>query len=236
MKWWLTTFAAVLVGGVVLYVGVVSHIDTHTYTYRYRLQLALSLDEKIYTGSSVIEISWRCVGTSEQEYGKPGPCHPSIKGQAPVLDLGSRGVLVAALYNGETVLPTPDPAIDALWLCASAFGNQSTWSKEMPALRHLSGRRDLSADNFPRLIWFSNPADPNSGRKVPLQDIPTAFGPTAHFTQAFVEITKEPIVVDISSKLSWFSELQRLQKSGQGPLSEPGKFQLVHIMFVGENS
>jgi hypothetical protein len=234
MKWWLTTFAAVLVaafvGAAVLYSSVKSHIDTYSYTYRYRLQLGLSVDEKIYTGSSVIEVSWRCVGTSENDYRQLGPCYPTVRGQAAVIDLGPGGVLVVALYNGETVLPTPDPAIDAVWLCANAFGNPSTWNNAMPALRNLAGWRSLSADNFPRLIWFSNAADPRSARKVPLQDIPTTF------TEAFVEITDEPIVVDIANKLPWFPELRRLQKSGGGPLSKPGEFQLIHIMFAGETS
>jgi hypothetical protein len=68
------------------------------------------------------------------------------------------------------------------------------------------------------------------------KEVPAIFGPTARFTEAFVEITDDPIVIDIPNKFPWFSELKRLQRLGQGPLSHPGKFQLVHIMFVGDDS
>jgi hypothetical protein len=225
MKWLGIAFAIVLVGCTVF------KLTFPTDSYRYRLQVSLSINEKIYTGSSVIEVTWECgpkiTGLAQ--------CAPSLGGQAAVIDLGSRGVVVATLRTGENIVPIPDGAVDAVWLCANAFGNRST-TKELPALRHLTGRRDLSPSNLPRLIWFANPADMKSAQRVTVLNVASVLDPTARFTEAFVEITKDPIVVDIAKKLPWYSEFRRLQIEGRGPLPKTGQFQLVYNMFVGENS
>lgn len=202
-----------------------------TYSYHYRLQLSLSIDEKVYTGSSVIKVTWEC----GPKIAGLGQCAPSLGGQATIIDLGSRGAVVATLRSGENISPIPDGAVDAVWLCANAFGNHST-NEELRALPHLTGRRDLSPSNLPRLVWFADPTDMRSAQKITVSNVASALGPTARFTEAFVEITKDPIVVDIPEKLPWFSELRRLQKEGRGQLSKSGQFQLVYNMFVGENS
>jgi hypothetical protein len=222
MKW------LAILGAIVAVVVVIYKVNFPTYSYRYRLQLSLAVDGKVHTGSSVIEIVWGC-GPKVAGLGR---CAPSLGGQAAVIDLGSRGVVVAALRNGE--VPPSDGAIDAVWFCAEAFGNKST-NDELPALPGLKGRRDLSPDNFPRLIWFPNRADPKSVKKITVGDVANSLDPTARFTEAFCEITKDPIVVNIAAKLPWYPALEREQK-GKGIASTRGKFQLVYNMFVGENS
>jgi hypothetical protein len=225
MKWALGLLAVIIAGGVIAY-----KMAFPSYSYRYRLQISLSVDAKVYTGSGVIEVTWSC-GPKLAGFAQ---CAPSLGGQAAVVDLGPRGVVVATLYTGENVSPVPDGAVDATWLCANAFGNRST-TEELPKLPHLNGRRGLAPNNLPRLVWFSNPADPKSARKVTIENIANVLDPTARFTEAFVEITRDPIVVDIANKLPWYPALLEAQK-GKGILSEPGKFQLIYKMFVGENS
>jgi hypothetical protein len=217
-----------IIGGIIAVAVVIFKSNFYSYSYRYRLHLSLEVGGKVHTGSSVIEVVWGC----GPKIAGLGRCAPSLGGQAAVIDLGSRGVVVAALHNGET--PPSDGAIDAVWFGAAAFGNKST-NDELPALPRLSGRRDLSPDNFPRLIWFSNPADPKSAKKITVGDVANVIDPTARFTEAFVEITRDPIVVDIANKLPWYPELKLAQK-GKGILSEQRQFQLIYNMFVGENS
>lgn len=200
-----------------------------SYSYRYRLQLALEIEGKVYSGSSVIEVNWGCGLKIADSSG----CAASLGGQATVINLGSRGALVATLHTGDTIFPVPDGAVDAIFLCANAFGNHSA-HQELPALARLTGRRNLSPSNFPRLVWFSDPADPKSVEKVTLESIAN-IDSTAHFTEAFVEITRDPIAIDISNELPWFPALLREQK-GKATTSRPGRFQLVYNMFVGEDS
>ncbi|MBR1125121.1 hypothetical protein JQ628_26615 [Bradyrhizobium lablabi] len=215
---------------VIVAVGVIAFkIAFPSYSYRYRLQISLSVDEKIYAGSSTIEVTWKC----GPKIAGIGRCTPSLGGQAAVIDLGPRGVVVAALRSGETFSPITDRPVDATALCANAFGHQST-DEQLPELPRLTGRRDLSPSNFPRLIWFPNPADMKSAQKIVAQNVASVLGPTAHITEAFVEITKDPIVVDIPKQLPWFPAL--LVQKGKMIGSEPGQFRLIYNMFVGENS
>jgi hypothetical protein len=201
-----------------------------TYTYRYRLQITLSVEGQIHTGSSVIEVQFDC-GPHITGLGR---CTSRLRGQAALIDLGARGIVAATLRTGDTISPVPDRAVDAVWLCANAFGNRST-IEELPDLPRLRGRRNLSPDNFPRLVWFPNPSDPKSVRKITIDDVSAVIDPTAHFTEAYVEITKDPVKIDLPSKLPWYFALEREQK-GRGFLSMPGVFQLSYIMFVGELS
>lgn len=226
LKWLLGIFVGVIL------IAVIAYTSSHSnYSYRYRLGLTISIDNTNYVGSSVIEVKWEC-GPRVADSGR---CGPSLGGQAALVDLGSRGVVVATLRTGENITPVPDGAVDAVWLCANAFGNHST-NEELPGLERLQGRRDLSPSNFPRLVWFANPADVKSAQKITVENMAQALGPGARFTEAFVEITRDPIVIDIESKLPWLPELRRLQREGKLPSVKTGQFKLVYNMFVGENS
>jgi hypothetical protein len=184
---WLAALLALIVAVYAVY-----NLNFPTYSYRYHLEISLTVEEKVYTGSSVIEVSWSC----GPKVAGLAQCASSLGGQGTVIDLGPRGVVVATLYTGETVSPVPDGAVDATWLCANAFGNRST-TEDLPKLPLLKGRRGLSPNNLPRLVWFSNPADPQSARKVTVENVASIVDPTARFTKAFVEITRDPMVVDI---------------------------------------
>lgn len=221
---WLAIVAAIAIAVVVIF-----KVNFPTYSYRYRLQIALAIDDKVYTGSSVIEVDWSC----GPKIAGLGQCAPSLYGQAALIDLGARGVVVATLFTGEYIFPIPDGAVEAVWLCANAFDNKST-TEELPKLSRLSGRRGLSPSNFPRLVWFSDPANRESAKKITIQNVAAVLDSTARFTEAFVEITKDPIVVNIWSKLPWLSRLRDQQK-GKLILSYPGQFQLTYRMFVGDS-
>lgn len=224
MKW-----LAIL--GVIVAAAVVVYKANHpTYSYRYRLQIALSIDGKVHTGSSVIEVTWEC----GPKIADSGPCGPVLRGQAAVIDLGSHGMVVATLITGDSVSPTPEGAISAVFLGANAFGNRSTY-EELPALPRLTGRRDLSPSNFPRLVWFSNPADPKSAKKITVEDVSNVLDPTARFTEAFVEITRNPVVVDIRQALPWLAALES-KPAGSNIIYLPNKLGINRYLFIGDAS
>jgi hypothetical protein len=171
------------------------------YTYRYRLAIAIEVDGEIHSGSSVIEVIW----VGQPDYGV-GRFHPRVRGQATFIDLGSHGAVVATLYNGESYRAASDGAVNALWLAANAFGNKSS-DNELPSLPRLRGRKDLTPNNMPRLIWLRNVADLGSAGKLRILDIPTILGANARLVAAYVEITQDPIVIDIDKKLPWYKAL-----------------------------
>jgi hypothetical protein len=223
MKWAGAALLVVIAVAVAIY-----KMAFPNYTYRYQLSLALEIEGQIYTGSSVIEVSWSC-GMKIADSG----CGAVLDGQATLVDLGPRGVLIATLHSGVRVAPiSAAHGTDAIFLCANAFGNQSTFG-ELPALPLLSGRRDLSPTNFPYLVWLPHPDDPKSARELAPESISRTIDPTAHFVEASVEITRNPVVIDIDRKLPWFPALLREQR-GKLIVSQPRQFQLIYDMFVGE--
>jgi hypothetical protein len=205
-------------------------INYPTYTYRYRLTIAFEIDGVVHTGSSVIEVAHK----GGPEFGGAGSYAPKLYGQAVYIDLGRRGAIVAALTLGTFEGDVVKGPRNMVWIGASAFGNQST-KPELPELPRLRGRRALAADNLPDFIWFSNPADPATARRFLLHDIPALFGPNARLADAFVEITGEPVVLDIDKKLPWFEPLAREQKA-RGVITRYGEFKLIHNMFIGDGS
>jgi hypothetical protein len=224
-KKWLAGVAAVAVAVIVIH-----QMAFPTYSYRYRLQIAVSIDGKIHSGSSVIEVNWGCVPFKIADSGR---CGSYLRGQAALVDLGSsHGVLVAVLRTGEQYTPAAKAGTDATFLAAKAFGNGST-DNELPALSHLTGRRDLVPPIFPYLVWFPNPADPKSARQIIPDNIST-IDPTARFTEAFVEITRDSPAIDIAKKLPWLPDLLREQK-GKLISGIPNQFHLVYNMLVGDD-
>lgn len=179
MRWF--AIAVVFIGAVAAYLYWRNRPEV--FTYRYRLHLAISIDDKVATGSSIVEVVWQCGRSYGNNHDELGPCYPSLGGQAVLIDLGSRGVVVATLHTGENIEPVPDGAISAVWLCGNAFGNKSTAGEELPALTKLSGRRNLVQSNFPRLVWFPKPDDPDTATKVTVQNIASIVDPTARITE-----------------------------------------------------
>lgn len=216
-------FIALFIGGAIAWVKFITYPD---YSYRYRLALSIESDGKVHTGSSVIEVTW----SGGIPFGDVGPYVPVVRGQAAFIGLGERGAVVAVLTapsheeRGRIVWPE---GVSAIFLGARAFGNSSTYD-ELPQLPRLSGLRNLTPDNMPRLIWFSDVRDPKTLRVIKAADIPELFGSNARLASAYVEITRDRIVIDIDKKLPWFERLTpRLSKIQIGY-----EFWLAKSMFI----
>jgi hypothetical protein len=196
-----------------------------TYTHRYRLTFAIETDGAVHSGSSVIEVSW----VGQPKLGDAPPFLPRVRGQAPLIDLGARGVVVAALH--------PD-GVDGLFanadiLAIRAFEIDGRFDSYR-LITEQTGRRDLSPDNMPLLIWIPDPFDPRTARPTTVDHIPDLFGPTARLSAAYVEITRDPVTIDIDRKLPWYAQMAAEQK--RGVITHSGTFQLFYNMLVGADS
>jgi hypothetical protein len=219
--------------GVVLLIGVGVvwwHVNYPTYSYRYRLTLAIETGGKVHTGSSVIEIIW----SGGPEIGDVGPYHPRIRGQAALVDLGSSGAILAALINGESYGPAADGALGALWIVPRAFGTNSAL-EHLPSLPHLTGQRKLTPDNMLRLIWFADISDPKTARKILPGEIPQLLGPHSRLVDSYIEITRDPLVIDIDKKIPWFKPWADRYRQ-EGPIRLPNGTVLSRYMFLGDAS
>lgn len=198
-----------------------------TYSYRYRMTISIEVDGQAHTGSSVIEVIWK----RRPDFGNGAGYLSSVRGQAVFIDIGSHGAIVAALHGGT---PTPDLRNGpwaAQWIAPRAFHMSVT--PELPDLR-MEGRRELALDNLPPFLWFSNPADPATARAVTPAEFPTLLGSGAHLVAADVEITDDPIVIDMDRKLPWYSALRN--RPNNGAIYLPSGLGLWWTMFVGANT
>jgi hypothetical protein len=157
-----------------------------------------------------------------------------VRGQAVLVDLGALGVLVASLgYTDRT-------AVSAQWLALRALnpqpempeGSYAVTRESLRGLPEAPARADLMPDNLPQFIWFKDIADPATARPVKPTEFAAVLGGDARPASAQLEMTRDSIVIDIDKKLPWYDALEKSQKTF-GIITEPRKFQLAYIMFVG---
>jgi len=203
--------------------------STDSYRYRYRLTVSIEIDGQMHSGSSVIEVIWK----RQPPIVESGPFRASIAGQAAFIDLEARGAVVAVLRTGDASPDLEKGPRDVTWIAGRAFGNNST-NSELPELPRLAGRRQLAPDNMPRLFWFSDIADPNTARPFLPEDIQTVFDPRGRL-EAYVEITRVPIVIDVDKKLPWFEKLS-VGSPNFGVMYLPKGLALARTMFIGDAS
>jgi hypothetical protein len=213
-------------------VGVLVAVYRHfypTYEYRYRLTINIESDGAFHSGASIIDVTWYA-------HLLPGTVSFSrdLRGQAALVDLGSHGVVVATLFNGETMGPSRDGAWNATAIAPRAFGF-STLVEKLPEFLKVHGKRELAPNNLPRFLWFSNPHDPTTARKVLVQDFPSVIGPTVRFSSASVEIIDDPLVIDIRNKLPWLKALEQ-KPPGDDVIYLPDNFGISRALFIGAKS
>jgi hypothetical protein len=219
----LTSFIVVLlvlVGAIVFWLW----MSFPTVSYRYRLTVAVDVDGESRAGSSVIEVSYRF--TPQLLWGISGQYNlTSVKGQAAVIDLGQRGVLIAALGNNND----PD-IVSANALAGRAFqpfarqsgGWYGATLSRVRALSQMQGTAILQSDNLPPFVWFPNRDDPTTAHFVRPANFASVIGGAIRLASAQVEITNDPVVIDIDKKLPLYESLMRLSngfvKSSNGSI------------------
>jgi hypothetical protein len=214
-------FVALFVGAVVA----AYKIAFPTYTHRYRLVVTIQIDDRSYTGSSVIQV--RFIG--QPSILEAPPFFPAVGGEAAVVELPGRRAIVATLFGSSSGF---DPSVGATFLALRAFKLRGFEGYRQ--ITRQTGRRELSPDNMPPLIWLSDIADPKTARRITTAHIPELLGAKARLASIYIEMTNDPVVIDIDRKLPWLKALRAAEKNGV--ISRPGEFKLIHGMFVGPDS
>ena len=200
----LSIIAAILVS-VVAFVW----LSFPTHTFRYRLTLDTSVDGQLRSGSGIFEISLQ---EKPDWFPANGSVTPSVKGEAVVVDLGSKGLLFA-LLTGDP-LRNSSPAYE---LASSTFSDPKGLSATLWKIKASIGRVDVPLNNLPLLVRFGDLADPKSVARVDPNDLAASFGPGVKLVRATIEITDDPVTTGIEKRLGWLAlpwEQQRLLLKG----------------------
>jgi hypothetical protein len=191
-------------------------------TVRYRLTLQAEVDGEPISGSGVIEVTY----SKNNDPISQAAFSIGVRGDAVVLDLGSRGTLFALLKADADSRSGPDYIV----LRAFDFPGGALPSPVVSGLqqvRHLSGKRQLALTSLPLLVCFRDPSDPSTVEKVEPLDLEKCFGAGAKLVRAEIEIVSagiwplnrigisgEPITRDIERRLSWLPRYHDLHLDG----------------------
>lgn len=209
---WIAVILATVIAAIALY-----SIAYPSVTFRYRLTLEATVDGEIKQGSGVIEVIYQkrmSIGAMGRDVGI------RYRGEAVVLDLGSRGSLFVLLRQGTDSRSGPESIVlQTFGLPGGAFPG---WGAEsLNKLRSLSGKREVPLDSLPALVRFRDMNDPLTVEPVS-PDIAERFGPGTRLRRATLElvpagvwpfnsfgITGEPVTTGIDKKLPWLNHLNR---------------------------
>ncbi len=192
-----------ITGVVFLWLGVFP-----TASYRYRLTIAVEVDGQVHSGSSVIEVRYRFY--PQFMWPVDGLYRLKAFGEAAVVEVGPHSALVATLGGSRDQTTVAGDFLAARALQPFAKQGAGWYAATLERVRALSQTREsvnLTPDNMPPFIWFIEKTDPELGREVTPANFSSVIGDQAHLVSATVQITSDPIVIDIPEKLPLYKKL-----------------------------
>lgn len=197
----------------IAFAGVAAYVAAFSTTVRYQLTLEAEVDGKSKTGSGVIEVTY----SKNNDPISQAEFSIDVRGEAVVLDLGSRGTLFALLKGDTDSRSGPEYIV----LRAFDFPGGALPSPVISGLRQvrrLSGKRELPLTRLPMLVRFRDPNDPMTVEKVDPLYLDKSFGSGVRLTRATLEIvpagiwplswigiTGKTITTDIEKRLPWWN-------------------------------
>lgn len=186
-----------------------------TYHYRYRMTVEIEANGQVHTGTGVIGVS--AVNQTALE-GLLASFDMNYWGQAPVVDLGKDGVIVAILRpTGFPPSYQPPPAYPDNIAMSAYYGLEwgvphSDVARNFRNLHNQTGQRTLEPSRYPCFVWLPNPENPATARPV----MPTVFSkviaPSVRLRSVKVEITTDRNNNEIFKKLPWLSEMREEER------------------------
>lgn len=216
---------------VVFLVGAIGYALVYpTLSYRFRITLNVETPDGVKAGSSVMEVrhrqypAWISLGNNTGE--------SSLSGDAIFVNLGAdnRGKprnlfgLLALGQQAESIdfYQLPGKAFEPLWRRQSAaFRGAAEEVAKLP----VGTKVELSSDQLPTLLTFSDISDPASGRLIAPDEFSTVFGAGVRLQSATIEIVPsgnrlgiggEPITRGVARHLPWWDEPLPWLKSSDG--------------------
>jgi hypothetical protein len=197
---------------------------TGDFSLRYRLTTTVTLGDRRIVGSSVREMRWHERWEGLGSLDTSG--FKGVRGEAAIVDLGQRGLLVATLaaksFSSEL----------NRWVVESG-----TWSPVRAFDRAMDGGLDfwrrrsgvvvaLRPEEMPVLVTFGDPRAQRTAREVDPANLAADFGSGARLESITVEISHDPITRGrVQRALPWLSDMR--PGSLRGEYHHPGARTLI---------
>jgi hypothetical protein len=182
-----------------------------TYHIRYRITLEAEADGQVVRGSGVLEANY---GRSAFDHPSVGGMSMNSRGEAVVLDLGSRGTAFLTLKRVEKQF-----SYDTTGILLGVFGTGSFPKTHAEVKRNFAvGRRaEVPLDRLFMMVRFKDIADPRSVEQVDPTNLGKSFGAGTRLLRATIEITDDPVTTGIEKRLTWLAIPPRGQRLVRGP-------------------
>jgi hypothetical protein len=208
-------------------------------TYGYRLTLYVETPEGERIGSNVVQVKTRFYVGLQRALNSYSSV--AVRGEATVVDLGSRGLLFIA-FRGDTTRGGND-WLPYLQMVEFLFPRQkfrgTSSSDDYPAyldeLMRRKPKADLPLKELPMLVRFRDTNDPATVERVDPDNLDASFGPGVTLRRTTLEITDDPVSNGIVKQLPWlekgYPETRLVSATGR-PVSEvPPEQLLTHMDF-----
>jgi len=202
---------ALIAAAVVLY-----QVSYPSLTLRYRLTLEAQVGGEPKTGSGVIEVTYSKIPQLWATTNRS----TDVRGEAIVLDLGSRGTLFVLKADTDSRSNPESVILRAYNFDGGAFPGRSV-EEGQAQLRRLSGERELPLTSLPMLVRFRDLSDPMTVERVSPLNLGEGFVAEAKLVRAtlkivpagiwpfnFFGITGEPVTTGILERLPWLKRLK----------------------------
>jgi hypothetical protein len=179
-------------------------------TIRYRLTLEVETPEGKKTGSGVIEQVSRYNDGITRGLGAGPGLAVRLRGEAIIVDLGSRGLLLCLLTRDESRYTSEDDLLlPKIFPFAKWGGSQEDYSTYLRQLESRKPVADAPLERLPMLARLSNPQDPATAERVNPTDLAATFGAGVRLVRVTAQITDDPLPAPtIEDKLPWVRKLQ----------------------------
>ena len=188
----------------------------NVHTFRYRLTVEVEDNGEVKSASSIIEVQFR--GGGQSSSGSPYRYYTSVKGVAPVIDLGRGGMLVAALTeNGEEYYRRKRKYN----LACKGFKNADTLpdafrleASKLVKLRE--GKRELADGGYPAFIWFPDGETYEKAQQLCPEEFAEAIDGHVVLRSVSIEIAPDaPLLTHLEIQPQWLPEMQRDSAAGR---------------------
>jgi hypothetical protein len=184
-----------------------------SYTYRYRITVDVEVDGKVQSGSGISQTQWQLYPAWMVAHGDGWKGWSW--GEAPVVDLGQHGVLIA-IHNPNTRQKKCNATPHVL-LRAPLFAVSKTEPGERPAilnkgtdkmfavLQAFKSRYTLAAYEFPQFVWLPDRNSRLSAKTICPEDF-DSIHKSVGIKNVFVEMTSARPDGSIYKILPWLSQ------------------------------
>jgi len=177
---------------------------------RYRLTLEVETPEGTKTGSGVIEHMARYNDGFFRGLGAGAGLAVGTRGEAVIVDLGARGLLLCLLTRDIAREGSADELLlPKIFPFDKWGGSQEDYSTYLGRLESRKPVADAPLERLPMLARLRNPQDPATAERVDPSNLAATFGAGVRLVRVRVQITDDPLAPPtIENKLPWVRTLK----------------------------